>query len=45
MTGYNEAFLAGIALPIPKFKTELSAELLSKWKVFDYPNYSVVMNG
>ena len=45
MAGYNEAFLAGIVLPIPKFKTELSAELFGKGKVFHYPNYSVVMNG
>ncbi len=45
MAGYDESFLSGIALPIPKFRTELTAELFSKGKAFHYPNYSVVMNG
>ncbi|MBE9171702.1 DNA/RNA non-specific endonuclease [Cyanobium sp. LEGE 06143] len=45
MPGYDASFLAGMVLPMPKFRTELSAELLNKGEVFHYPNYSVVMNG
>lgn len=45
MSGYNESFLDGAVLPIPQFRTELSAELFNKGKIFHYPNYSVVMNG
>jgi endonuclease G len=45
MPGYNEAFLEGAILPIPRFRTGLAAELFSEGRTFAYPNYSVVMNG
>lgn len=44
MPGYNEAFLDGVVLPIPLFKTELSSEVLNQGELFNYPNYSVIMN-
>ena len=45
MPGYNEGFLEGVVLPIPRFRTGLAAELFSEGRTFAYPNYSVVMNG
>ncbi|MFM7240431.1 MAG: DNA/RNA non-specific endonuclease [Cyanobium sp.] len=44
MPGYNEAFLEGVILPIPRFRTGLAAELLSEGRTFADPNDSVVMN-
>lgn len=44
MAGYNESFLEGVTLPIPKFNTVLSSEVLNQGEVFHYPTYSVVMN-
>lgn len=46
MTGYKDDFLGGgITLPIPTFSIELSSEVYEEGQVFDYPNYSLVMNG
>ena len=45
MPGYNQGFLEGVVLPIPRFRTKLAAELFSEGRTFTYPNYSVVMNG
>lgn len=44
MQGYRQDFLKGIVLPLPTFSTELSQEVLDVGKVFDYPNYSIIMN-
>jgi endonuclease G len=44
MAGYNESFLEGVILPIPKFNTILSSEVLNQGEVFHYPTYSVVAN-
>lgn len=44
MAGYNPNHLDGIILPMPTYTIELEAELLEQGKVYDYPNYSLVMN-
>jgi endonuclease G len=46
VTGYRADFLGnGIVLPIPTFSIDLSSEVYEAGKVFDYPTYSLVMNG
>ncbi|WP_370979391.1 DNA/RNA non-specific endonuclease [Agaribacterium sp. ZY112] len=44
MTGYNPNHLNGITLPMPTYSVELETELLEEGRVYDYPNYSLVMN-
>ncbi len=44
MPGYDPNFLDGVTLPIPTFSTELSAEIFNAGELFEYPNYSIVMN-
>ncbi len=50
MTGYNEAFLDGVNLPLPTFSIELDEDILRDnpklrdGHIADYIHYSVVMN-
>lgn len=50
MTGYNEAFLEGVTLPLPTFSIDLDQDILKDnpklrdGMIADYIHYSVVMN-